>query len=64
MAIFKGDHKIDERKVPYGIKIVELDTTNRQFKVKINGYAIYCKGANYVPPDMFYPRLTNPDHSP
>ena len=21
---------------------------------------MYCKGANYVPPDMFYPRLENP----
>ena len=26
----------------------------------INGHYVYCKGANYVPPDMFYPRLTNP----
>ena len=25
----------------------------------INGYKVYCKGANYVPPDMLYPRLTN-----
>jgi hypothetical protein len=26
----------------------------------INGYKINCKGANYVPMDMLYPRLMNP----
>lgn len=26
----------------------------------MNGYPVYAKGANYVPADMFYPRLTNP----
>lgn len=25
---------------------------------------MYCKGANYVPPDMFYPRLTNDKFKP
>jgi beta-mannosidase len=27
--------------------------------VVVNGYKIYCKGANYVPPDMLYSRLNN-----
>ncbi len=27
--------------------------------MKINGYPIYCKGANYLPMDVFHPRLTN-----
>lgn len=26
----------------------------------MNGYAVYCKGANYVPMDMFYPRINDP----
>jgi len=30
----------------------------------VNGYMVYCKGANYVPPDMFYPRLSNPAFKP
>ena len=55
---------IDERKIPYGIKTVKLDQKNNEFTVVLNGYPVYCKGANYVPPDMFYPRLINPDFKP
>jgi len=29
--------------------------------VVVNGYPVYCKGANYVPLDMFHPRITNKD---
>ena len=43
---------------------MELNLENKQFQVKINGYAVYCKGGNYVPPDMLYPRLTNPNYQP
>ena len=50
--------------MPYGIRHVELDLSNKGFTVKINGYSIYSKGANYVPPDMFYPRLTNKRYNP
>ena len=48
--------------VSYGIRTVELDQENNKFTVIINGYKVYCKGANYVPPDMLYPRLTNKDY--
>ena len=51
---------IDERKVPYGIRTVELNLENKQFQVKVNGHTVYCKGGNYVPPDMLYPRIDNP----
>jgi beta-mannosidase len=56
--------KVDERKIPYGIRIVEMDKSNKKFEIKINGYSVYCKGANYVPPDMFYPRLSNAAYTP
>lgn len=54
-----GGKLVSEKKITYGIRTVRLDQTNNTFTVVVNGYKIYCKGANYVPPDMFYPRLTN-----
>lgn len=44
----------------YGIRTVELNTTSDDFQILVNGHAVYAKGANYVPPDMLYPRFTNP----
>jgi beta-mannosidase len=41
-----------------------LDLKDKKFEVKVNGYSVYCKGANYVPLDMFYPRLTNKAYKP
>ncbi len=38
-----------------------MDDKGANFKIVINGYPIYGKGANYVPPDMMYPRLINKD---
>lgn len=52
---------IDEKTTIFGIKTVQLDQSNNRFTVKVNGYPIYCKGANYVPMDMFYPRTNNQD---
>lgn len=45
----------------YGIRTVKLDETGNSFKIVLNGYPIYCKGANYVPPDMMYSRTINPN---
>lgn len=56
--------QIDMKNVSFGIRTVKLDQTNNKFTVHVNGYPIYCKGANYVPPDMFYPRTTNPNYRP
>jgi beta-mannosidase len=51
---------LDERKFPFGIRTVDLNLADKKMEVKINGYNVYCKGSNWVPPDMFYPRLENP----
>lgn len=53
---------IDQKKIPYGIRSVKLDQTDKKFTVVVNGYPVYAKGANYVPMDMFYPRLTNKNY--
>ena len=55
---------IDNKRVPYGIRTVELNQTDGAFQIIVNGYPVYCKGANYVPPDMFHPRFSNPVHNP
>ena len=45
-----------------GIRKVELDTTpddiGAAFTLKINGKAIFCKGANWIPDDCFPVRVT------
>lgn len=50
---------IHTKSVSYGIRTVRLDQTSNAFTLIINGYKVYCKGANYVPPDMLYPRASN-----
>ena len=57
VKLMKGDSLVEEKKIPFGIRTVELDLKDKGFTVKVNGYPVYCKGANYVPLDMFYPRL-------
>lgn len=47
---------VDEKKTLFGIRTVKLDNSHNKFTVVVNGYNIYCKGSNYVPMDMFYPR--------
>jgi len=56
--IKKGtNEEVDERSFPFGIRTVDLNLADKKMEVKVNGYPIYCKGSNWVPPDMFYPRL-------
>lgn len=55
---------IDTKKVPYGIRTIELNQTEGAFQFIVNGYPVYAKGANYVPADMFHPRFANPVHKP
>lgn len=59
-----GSKQVDSRNISYGIRTVKLDRTGNKFTVHVNGYPVYCKGANYVPPDMFYPRTNNPRYHP
>lgn len=52
----KNNIVVDEKKTLFGIRTVKLDNSHNKFTVVVNGYNIYCKGSNYVPMDMFYPR--------
>lgn len=48
----------------YGIRTAKLNDEGAKFQIVVNGHPIYCKGANYVPPDMMYPRIINLDFQP
>lgn len=43
---------------PYGIRFVELDTDGT-FAFVINGKKVYAKGANWIPADTLYARVTD-----
>jgi beta-mannosidase len=60
----KKDNKLLDRKdVKYGIRTIELlnepDSIGTSFYFKLNGKPVFVKGANYIPQDMFLPRVTN-----
>jgi len=46
----------------FGIRTLRLekepDTISETFFFNVNNQALYCKGANFVPPDMFLPRVS------
>lgn len=54
---------IDEVTQPFGIRTVELiheeDSIGTSFYFKVNGQPVFMKGANYIPQDMFLPRVTD-----
>jgi len=49
---------IDRRQFKYGIRFVELDT-KETFALRINGTTVFCKGANWIPADALYARVTD-----
>jgi len=49
--------------VNFAVRKVELvnekDSIGTSFYFRVNGKSVYAKGANYIPQDMFLPRVTN-----
>ena len=65
-----GELNIDEQKVTenirIGIRTLELirdkDDDGTSFYFKLNGHPIFMKGANYIPNDVFLPRVTTENY--
>ena len=53
-----GKESIDFPAFDYGVRFVELDTKDK-FALIINGRKVFCKGANWIPADAIYARVTN-----
>jgi len=53
---------LDSKRQSFGVRTIELinepDSIGTSFYFKLNGKSVFMKGANYIPQDMFLPRVT------
>ena len=49
----------DRRVLRYGIRFLELEADEGLFALRVNGRRVFCRGANWIPPDALYERATD-----
>ncbi len=66
VELLKGKVIIDAKYINIGIRKLELiqgkDSIGRNFYFELNGKPVFMKGANFIPPDIFLPRVKKEDY--
>jgi beta-mannosidase len=64
VSVISGEYSVSYPEFKFGIRTVRLNTDKinddeRLFSFEINGVRIFCKGANWIPADSIYARVSD-----
>lgn len=62
VRLYRNDEILSEKKMNIGLRTIELvqqpDSAGYSFYLRLNGQPVFVKGANYIPQDVFLPRVS------
>ncbi|WP_345008179.1 glycoside hydrolase family 2 protein, partial [Snuella lapsa] len=67
-SLYLEDERIDTKTTKVGVRTAKLvqkedkDKNGRSFYFEVNGVPVFSKGANYIPNDLFLPRVSMEDY--